>query len=170
MEIRLDIFIKKMKDRKLKLLGAFMREDAPAEEFRGRLCGYAYAEEKEDCIIFSTLKSIPSCEKYQINAALVDGFLEYYKEYLETEGKYICDGERNIRHETAFQNYLEKYFGFRKAYCTLNISYRPGFGRIVKILYPFKDIFKKLDKINLFHMINGILEMEYLRKNRQDKE
>lgn len=32
------------------------------------------------------------------------------------KGFYINDGARSIRHETAFQDYLEKYFGFRKAY------------------------------------------------------
>ena len=52
--------------------------------------------------------------------------LEIKEEFSQKIGKnfYICDGERNILHETSFQNYLEKYFGFRKAYCKLNLKYR----------------------------------------------
>ncbi len=30
----------------------------------------------------------------------------------------ICDGARIVQHETSFLDYLGKYFGFIKAYCT----------------------------------------------------
>ncbi len=59
------------------------------------------------------------------------------------KGFYINDGARSIRHETAFQDYLEKYFGFRKAYCKLHIAYRFPVNIAVKLLYPFRKKIKK---------------------------
>ena len=35
-------------------------------------------------------------------------------------GYYLCDGQRNIRHQTNFQEFLVKYFGFRYAYTREN--------------------------------------------------
>ena len=55
----------------------------------------------------------PKYEKYQINAALVEHLLTEYEIKLKKSNFYVLDGERSIRHETAFQDYLEKYFGFR---------------------------------------------------------
>jgi hypothetical protein len=69
-------------------------------------------------------KAIPEFEKLQVNAALVYGVCEYFKEDL-ANGKYICSGERNVYHPTNFQAYLEKHFGFRKAYCRLHLRYVP---------------------------------------------
>ena len=85
------------------------------------------------------------------------GILEHYK--MRFDGKfYINDGSRSIRHETAFQDYLEKYFGFRKAYCHLNVKYRKGFGVIVRILYPFRKYIKPDSGIG--SKVSAILRME----------
>ncbi len=96
-------------------------------------------------------------EKNAINAAMVAGILEYYKDRFNGQF-YINDGSRSIRHETAFQDYLEKYFEFRKAYCYLNVKYRKGFGVIVKILYPFRKHISPDTKIG--SKLSAILKME----------
>ena len=83
-----------------------------------------------------------------------------YELFSSDYSRYVCDGARNINHETAYQDYLEKYFGFRKAYCKLNIAYNPKIGWIVKCLYPLRGIFKKFDSIKIVHLINGVLKME----------
>ena len=127
------------------------------------LCGYALIFYQKKCIYLSSLKTIPKYEKLQINAALVAGLLENLTVEL-SNGFYICDGERNILHETAFQDYLEKYFGFRKAYCKLNIQYRPVFKFIINILYPFKNIIGFLKNISIFNKINALLFMEEIKK------
>ena len=137
--------------------GAFSKET-------GLLCGYnfiAFAESR--CIRFLVQKTMPAYEKQGINAALVYGILDHYSDFLQAGG-YICDGERSINHETAFQAYLEKYFGFRKAYCRLNIRYRPGFGWIVRFLYLFRKPLLKLDHIGIIHSVNAVLSMEHIRK------
>lgn len=130
----------------------------------GRMVGYAKLTKQQDkCINFAVLKTIPEYEKYSLNAALVAGALEYFEDCL-SQGWYICDGARNINHETSFQDYLEKYFGFRKAYCKLQIAYAPKLGWMVRLLYPFRRLLRKLDGIRMMHLINSILKMEELHR------
>lgn len=101
-----------------------------------------------------------------MNAATVYGILNYYKDELKN-GCYICDGEKPINHQTHFQDYLEKYFGFRKAYCKLNVKYKKGVGAVVKILYPFRKVLTNLVRILWFIKINGVLKMERLLEKNE---
>lgn len=89
--------------------------------------------------------------------------LEDQREFLE-KGEYICDGEINTRHETAFQEYLIKYFEFRKVYCKLNIVYSQAMRFAVKILYPFRPLLESMDSFGIIHNINGIMLMEVYRR------
>lgn len=142
------------------VFGAFFRET-------DRLCGFTWVEEQQDYIDLVTHKADPAYEKYQINAALIAGFLEHYNDRLSKQF-YVCNGERNILHETNFDDYLEKYFGFRKAYCKLNIRYSPKIKWIVKMLYPFRGLLLKLDSNGLVHNINGVLKMENIARNTSE--
>lgn len=130
-----------------------------AFDIDGNMVGYALLNRKENYIYYAIHKVMPCCEKRGINAAIIYQILNDHKDFLSGDG-YICDGARNILHETAFQNYLEKYFGFRKAYCKLHIIYRPTINLLIRILYPFRKIFYKLDSNRLIHNINGIFKME----------
>ena len=104
----------------------------------------------------------PESEKFAINAAMVAGILDYYQDRFD--GKfYINDGSRAIRHETAFQDYLEKYFDFRKAYCKLNVKYKSYIGVAVKLLYPFRRLIK--GNTGIGNQIEGILRMEEIRRS-----
>ena len=141
------------------IFGAFFKDT-------NKLVGYAMlTQEDERFLNFNVLKVIPDYEKYAINAAMVDGILTNYYEFLENKG-IICDGARSISHETRFQDYLEKYFQFRKAYCILHVEYSPKIKWIVKIIYPFRKILLKFDSFKLVHNINSILKMEeFIRGN-----
>lgn len=108
---------------------------------------------------FNVLKTDPAFEKYSVNAALIEKILKNYKEFLECGG-IICDGARSISHETHFQDYLEKYFGFRKAYCDLHIQYNPRIKWLIKLLFPLRKILLVFDGIGMIHSINGVLKME----------
>lgn len=141
------------------VFGAFFRE---TDEF----CGYAMLSKKSSCINFEILKTVPSFEKYSINAAIVMHILSSFEEELRNK-YYICDGERNIQHETSFQDYLEKYFEFRKAYCHLNIAYRPGLKIIINFMYLFKGLLEKFDGISFVHKLNGVLTMEKLIRKQE---
>ncbi len=129
---------------------------------KNELCGYAILSEKEHCVEFNVLRVNPESERLAINAAIVAGIVEKYSARLR-QGFYINDGSRAIRHETAFQDYLEKYFGFRKAYCKLHVKYRFPLGMAVQILYPFR---KRINTESSFgSLISGVLRMEEISRS-----
>lgn len=140
--------------------GAFHRET-------NKIVGYALVSRSGRVANFNVQKTNPQYEKEAINAALVYGLMDYYKDFLSNDG-IICDGTRSINHETHFQDYLEKYFGFRKAYCHLEIVYNPKVKWLVKLLYRFRGILLKLDGIGIVHSINAVLKMEEIC--REDKK
>lgn len=107
-----------------------------------RLCGYAHLIKYEDCMLFSQLKTRPSSESKGINAAICNQILVDREEDLKNGCFYISDGARNLYHTTHFQDYLEKYFQFRKAYCRLNIVYPPRVKPIISLIYPLRNCFK----------------------------
>jgi hypothetical protein len=137
--------------------------------FRGEsneLSGYALIRENESWANFAVLKVVPECERLAINAAMVAAILEYYNDRFEN-GFYISDGERNIVHVTAFQNYLVKYFDFRKAYCKLNLLYRKPVGLYVKVLMPFRKLIKKFNTNPLFSKVSSVLLMESIIQSQR---
>lgn len=119
--------------------------------------GYAVVRDCGSYAEFAVLRAKPEAEKNAINAAIVAGIMDYYSDRLEGDF-YINDGSRSISHETAFQEYLEKYFGFRKAYCKLHVKYRRGFGFVIKGIYPFRKLVKGNGVLG--HRLSGILKME----------
>lgn len=125
----------------------------------GRIEAYAITYFYPDYVSLSVLKANPDYERFQSNAALVHAIVTDCNDIIAAGG-YINDGARNVLHRTSFQDYLEKYFGFRKAYCRLHVKYNPRFCWIVKLAYPMRKIFSKLDSIKIFHMLNGVLLME----------
>ena len=140
--------------------GAFRKdEDGVATE----LCGFSLLSCGKKQIYFSLQTVLPEKERDGINAALVDGILTHFQKELSS-GMYICDGARNLYHETYFQDYLEKYFGFRKAYCKLHIVYRPCVRWVIPILYVFRNFFKRLDHISVIHSINAVMRMEEISR------
>ena len=141
------------------VLGAFYRKT-------NEMVGYAYFEwESDNYIGFKVLKTNPEYEKYSINAALVEKILSYLSNFLESGG-IICDGSRNISHETKFQDYLEKYFGFRKAYCKLHVAYNPRIKWLIKLLYPVRRVLLKFDEVGIIRQANSIPYMEELVRSQ----
>ncbi len=138
--------------------GAFYRES-------GELAGYVMMKmEAPNFYELLVQKAKPQFEKFQLNAALVCGVVKYYEEFLKTGG-IICDGARSINHETHFQDYLEKYFGFRKAYCHLRIKYNPKIKWLISILFPLRKILLIFDKNKLIHAVNSVLKMEEISRS-----
>ena len=129
-----------------------------------KMAGYAYLTVMGKNLDFNVLRTRPDCERDGVNAAIVAFILEDNSGIIDN-GNFICDGSRSIRHETGFQDYLEKYFGFRKAYCDLQIRYRKPIKAIVDILYQLRRPLKKLDNIGFIHSINALLEMEKIVRN-----
>lgn len=143
---------------KLKVFVAFYKETS-------EVVGYSYIVVKKNYIDFSVLKTNPNFEKYNVNAALVNGILEAFKDKL-SRNCYICDGARSINHESHFQDYLEKYFGFRKAYCKLHLAYPPLYKFMITLFSPFGYFIEKLGlRIKLFHLLSVVLKMEKIARS-----
>lgn len=156
-----DSFIKNIEGwSKYSVFGVFSKD---TEE----LCGYALLTQNSDSYLgLNVLKTNPIHEKNAVNAALVAGILYHYDAFLRNGG-YICDGERSISHETAFQDYLEKYFEFKKVYCHLNIKYNPKVSWLIKIIYPFRKLLLKFDFKKIVHNINSVLKMEEIIRSQK---
>lgn len=142
-----------------KVYGAFDRET-------GKLCGFAWLAVQSEYADFQVMRTIPAEEQRGVNAALVARICEEFRESLK-DGFYISDGSRNIQHDTHFQDYLEKYFGFRKAYCRLHLRFRRPLGMAVTLLYPFRNLIKKGAKNPWFRKIWGVLLMQEICLNQQ---
>ena len=149
----------KIKTGSIRVFAAFYKETS-------ELVGYNYIIINNKNIDFAVQKTNPVFEKFNVNAALVNGVLEAFKDKLSV-GCYICDGARSINHETHFQDYLEKYFGFRKAYCKLNLAFPPRYKFMIAILFQFRFFIEKLgSRIGIFHQIASILKMEEIVRKR----
>lgn len=131
----------------------------------GDMCGYAHVIKYKDHCSFSTLKTKPSCESKGINAALCYQVVMNCEKELERGDFYISDGAKNLSHETHFQDYLCKYFMFRKAYCCLNVCYPLRMKLIVSFIYPFRSLLMKLDSFKLIHAVNSLLKIEQTSRN-----
>ena len=120
-----------------------------------RLCGYSDVYDNGKYIPISSLKTRVSCERDNVNFALVNGIVDHFAEKVKN-GSYLCDGSRNVLHDTNFQNFLIKYFGFRKAYCNLKIRYRG----VMKILFPLLFLFRnKIKKIPRLKSLYAVLRL-----------
>ena len=136
----------------VKIYAAFEKES-------GRMAGYIQLDLSGNCIESIAQKAKPEFEKFQVNYAMLHKVIEDHNESI-SKGCYICVGARNIQHETAFQQFVEEIFDFRKAYCKLHVEYNPKYKWIIKLIYPFRRIIKCFDDIGIVHKVNGILAME----------
>lgn len=121
------------------------------------MCGFAYLNQCPKHLAFSVLRVKPEMERDGINAAMVAGILEDNNNKIGKDF-YICDGERSIRHETYFQDYLIKYFGFRKAYCKLHVIYRFPLNIAIAALFPLRHKIKNEGRAG--SILSALLRME----------
>ncbi len=64
----------------------------------------------------------------------------YYLE--ERRLKYVLDGARSITEHSNIQPFLEDKFNFRKAYCDLQLFYKPWLGFAIRFAFPFRKLIK----------------------------
>ncbi|MBR4761175.1 MAG: hypothetical protein IK086_00880 [Clostridia bacterium] len=131
---------------------------AAFERETGMLCGYSDVYIRDEFIPISSLHTRVDKEKDGVNLALVFGIVKWFNQ-LNIENAYLCDGARSSFHATNFQNFLIKYFEFRKAYCKLNIVYKWPFGIIISAIFPLRKQLYKL-KNKKFRQISAVLKME----------
>jgi hypothetical protein len=125
----------------------------------GKLVGYSRCRVIDNVCNLYEVKVLPQYQKNRVNAGLIFTMCRYYLN--DRKLKYICDGQRNIKHETNYQAFLVKTLGFRYAYCRLNVLYHPIVGIVVKLLYPFRFVLKHISALSS-HIYNvySILKQE----------
>ena len=129
----------------------------------GELVAYGKNDLYGDCVGMSVMKFHPEYLKYEISAALTYQIVHDYM--CDGSCKYVMDGQRSIRHKTNIQDYLEHNFGFRKAYCRLQMIYSPKMKVVVSLLYPFRRLIEKLAGKQVFlNNVASVLKMEEIAR------
>ena len=134
-------------------LGAFLKDT-------DTMIGYAIYNLFDDWIEYSVVKTDPEYLNTQVNTELAYFGVE---RYMRPCIKYIHGGWRTMIHESNYQEYLLKNFGFRKAYCKLHIQYRPLMQIAVNVLYPLRGIIKKV-KNKWIYTVWCALQQEEIRR------
>ncbi|MCF8218602.1 MAG: hypothetical protein K9J21_06435 [Bacteroidales bacterium] len=89
------------------------------------------------------------------------------EEYLQKRDmKYVNDGARSISHQTNIQQFLMDKFKFRKAFTTLNLTYRKPLKLVVSSLMPFCSLIGKI-KARPFQRLSILLTQEALYRQSQ---
>ena len=140
------------------------------EKITDKPSAYTVVILKGKTINLSQQKAIPYEEKRNVNFALLDYVNSYFNDYL-IKGYYLVDGERNIVHQTNFQDFLCKYFGYRKANCRLNMAYPSYIKLLINFLWLFRSKFVKYKaKNSLIYKIYCVLKMEEIARNNNKNE
>ena len=131
------------------------------ENLTGLLVGFSENIILNNVCLYVSIWILPEHMKEYAGYTL---FHEMNKYYLNEQGcKYVSDGARSISHQTNIHEFLQSKFGFRKAYCKLNIFYKYTLFIAIRTLYPFKKIFTTFD-LQIFDQLDIILEQERIRR------
>jgi hypothetical protein len=121
---------------------------------------------QDNAVWLAVIRHDPAYLNEYSSYGLMDGLLEYYLN--EKKFDYVLDGCRSIHHKTQFQSHLIKVFDFTKEYAKLNVIYSNLFSLMVKLAYPFRNIFEKLSEKtenNFIANVGAVLNQEYIRKS-----
>ena len=109
---------------------------------------------------YNTIWVTPYAKKKYASYILIH---EMNKYYLNDKGfKFVSDGARSVSHQTNIHDFLQSKFGFRRAYCKLNVVYRWDVGLLIHLLFPFKNLIKK---VSYFNKITVLLKQESIRRS-----
>lgn len=109
--------------------GAFAKSD-------GHLAAFAKNIVYERMCDYSVMKARPDELSRYPYYGLIYTMNEYYLK--ECGLWYVNDGARSITEHSNIQPFLMQKFHFRKAYCRLNVVYKPWMALAVKVLFPFR--------------------------------
>ena len=109
-------------------------------------------------VLYTSIKVDPDWLNLNPSYALIYSMNNYYLS--ENKFDYANDGYRTLLHETNFQNFLIKNFGFEKAGLKLNVLYKPAYSLIINCLYPVRKVAGKFDR-----RMNAVLRLEEIRRS-----
>lgn len=109
-------------------------------------------------VLYTSIKIDPEWLHMNPSYALIYTMNKYY---LSDNGfEYANDGYRTLLHETNFQSFLIKNFGFIKAGLQLKVHYKPIYSLIINGLYPVRKIAGKVDP-----RLEAVLKLEKIRRS-----
>ena len=127
-----------------------------------RLIGYGVYLLIDDIVINQDAIFDPAYFRYHVSHALVHTTTDYYLNQMDC--RYITTGTRAISHDTRFEDFLMRNFGYRRAYCGLGLEFRPAFRILVDCLYGLRGWWKKLPiSGDVKHRLHVICELERIR-------
>jgi len=129
---------------------------------KGDLVGYIVCL-LEDGVFLHTIHITPEALRDYAAYAMIHTILDHY---VRQNGVIISNGSRSIAHATDMQDFLLK-FGFEREYCDLKVIYHPAAEIIVRCLYPFRAVVKRLTKIPAAHKVYSALHQEELARRRE---
>ena len=125
--------------------------------FEASLIGYSQNKVTNGCCDYSTIKIDPRYKKRYPSYAL---FYLMNKFYLNQKKlNYVSDGARSLAHQSNVQDFLIRKFKFRKAFCYLHVVYNPKITGLINMLFPFRNIFYRIN-IRFFQKIGVVLKQE----------
>lgn len=124
-----------------------------------KLIGFLICQQHQDWAEIYTAKFYPQFLKLRASDALYASVLDYYLN--QKLLRYVSSGSRSISHVTNTQEYKEQHFGYRKAFCKLNIEYSSVCKSIVLCLYPLRNVISLFGRFNKkIHLFSSVLKME----------
>jgi hypothetical protein len=108
----------------------------------GGLAGYATYLLIEDVV--SQLEAFfdPAYFRVHSSHALLHTITDHYLN--QRNCAYITTGMRSISHETQFEDFVIRTFGYRKAYCKLGLEYAPSVRVLAGLVHQTSPIWKRL--------------------------
>lgn len=124
------------------------------------MVGFSLNSRHDDACSYELTAILP---EYRKNGSYIYYGLTYIKNeyYLDKLNlRYVSDGSRSVTEHSGIQEWLIENFGFRKAYCHLDIYYKWWMKAAVGLLYPFK-------KIITMPRVKAVLNMEAMRRGEK---
>jgi hypothetical protein len=126
----------------------------------------AYSEDYiyEDIEVnYSIAKFHPDYLKLRPSEALNYERNRYYLR--DDKYQYVNDGFRSILHQTNYQDFLIRKFGFKKAYTNLYVHYRPFLSACIKMTYPVRNILRRINrKLNAVYTMEEVIRKQNINK------
>jgi hypothetical protein len=104
-------------------------------------------------VSYSALKFDPAHLRRYSSYALFHAMNEHYLGGGRVA--YANDGFRSVLHETELQDFLERTFGFEKAYTGIDAFYRQPYRAFVRATFPFRNLLGRLDE-----RVRAVYELE----------
>jgi hypothetical protein len=125
------------------------------------LAGFATYQIVEDVVDQQDAIFDPAHFKHHSSHALIHTISDYYLN--QRKARYITTGMRTISHQTQFEDFVIKNFGYRRAYCRLGVAYSPAIRLLAGFIYRTPSIWRNIrlpagimGKLDVIHKLAGI--------------